>query len=200
MSDARVSAYEVDGWTFEVVRDGLSLGLWTTLSDERRIEAASVPAMLYDNDSDGLQARLRQEAAALSSRGLRPWERPQQAPQAVPTPARPRVVPKPRHDWEWAIFNCPDIEKTTLAVACVVSRFSTYENGMDCRPQQKRVAAIIGLRSSRNVRDHLRTLTELGWLSQVAASSGPGEPNTYWLTIPDCHDHRDGWALPTVKD
>jgi hypothetical protein len=120
-----------------------------------------------------------------------------------PVPERVRVVPRPKHQWETALFNCPDVGKVELAVALAYGRHATFETGMDCCPSTARVTAMCDLKAMRTTRSHRQSLEAKGWLSyrgkrQLEGLAHPN--NVYWLTIPTCGHAHDGSALPQVKD
>jgi hypothetical protein len=153
----------------------------------------------YDDDLDGLwlcpAGRCLPE---LVSPGYPP-------PAALPAQRKTaRVVPVAKTEWELAVINCPDVKKTCLAVALVVGRFATWDNGMECRISQAHVASCVGLKSLNAVGPHLRWLTETGWLHihrepVFGKSEGENRPREYWLTIPKCDHAHDGSALPRVS-
>jgi hypothetical protein len=128
---------------------------------------------------------------------------PRVPPSEPRTTAIGRAVPVNRSDWEWAVLHCPNVAKTTLAVALAFSRFASFETGTRCHPGQPRVAGMVGV-TTRAVRDCLPVLEMLGWLhvhrQHVYKGDGHPEnrPTEYWLTVPSCHRH-DEHDLPVPK-
>ena len=125
-------------------------------------------------------------------------------PEMTISVATRRVKPVKPNEWMEAIVNCPDVTGGTLLVGLLMARHASWETGTSCFPSQARIAAQIGNKDTRSLRDHLAVLREdgLGWLTRRGfVESGPHKGNLeYWLTVPDCGHLHDGTALRRIGE
>jgi hypothetical protein len=124
--------------------------------------------------------------------------------QSAPTGTKQRVIPRKPNDWIPAVINCPDVTGVTLLVALLMGQHADWDTGTSCFPSQARIAAAIGNKDTRGLRNHLEALREdgMGWLTRRGTvESGQYAGNQeYWLTIPECNHSHDGSALRRIVE
>ncbi|MEV2251343.1 hypothetical protein AB0I94_12310 [Streptomyces sp. NPDC050147] len=104
----------------------------------------------------------------------------------------PRAAQK--SEWETAILFCmdPELKSHLLPTAFAVARLNDWTTGKPGKKsnghRQSVYAAAAKKGSVRALSTDLKNLCELGWLFQYSTNRGEGNPDLYWLTIPD-HDH-----------
>ncbi|GAA2442998.1 hypothetical protein GCM10010388_35410 [Streptomyces mauvecolor] len=93
-----------------------------------------------------------------------------------------------RYDWEQALWNCPDVPGKYKHVLAAASFFATFETGRDIRAPQTLISECSGA-SDSSVYRALKWGRANGWLWREHKSTGEGDCDIHWLTIPK-HDHR----------